>query len=377
MSKKVASSLVNVVESSRMKTILDKSACVQPVIDELMSHWSYDLYSRKPGEAYTEDGVFVGTDLDLACFLFALAERNAVINIPVYKSRRPQQITEGEMITSKDNRHGKILAVLANKENFAFSVRINDANVMTSDEVGNFRNFMIVDVDGKLYDGWKTIDFIPQAKENDFITNNKLWTGNSVIFKHFVHPNRWISFFGQHYYTTKVLIERLTEEAKILKDAATKLRAQGVIIGGGSGEKKEWPKKTVVGEQQSIKIQTLEAEVDFPDYTSEFPIGNEISLVPNYTGKSKSEMLKAIEDRARAITYSIIPKLRFAARATEYAFFQYGDNGAKMPMWIEDARWDRSYVVKGKKKVWNRMVFTRGVAIRYRVWEKSEIVAAE
>lgn len=374
--KKVAATLVNVLDTPRMQTILDKSQPIQPVVDEMMNHWSYDLYSRKPGAAYTDDGVFVGTDLDLACFLFALAERGAVINIPKYTSRRPKQVTEGEIVTSADNRHGKVLGVLANKENSSFSIRINDANVMTTDSVGNFRNFMLVDVDGEWYDGWGTIEFLPDAKENDFLNDKNLWSGNSVVFKNFIHPNRWVSFFGQHYFATKVLLDRLTDEAKYLKGVAADMRARGIKIGGAGGEKKEWPKKTVVGEQKSIKVDVIEAEVEYPDFVNEYPDADTVgSMLPDYTGTSDSELLKAVENRARSLTYSILPKLRFATRATEYAFMKHGENGLKMPAWIENARWDRSYVLKGKKKVWSRLVFKRGIALRFRLFQKSEIVA--
>ena len=66
------------------------------------------MTSRKPGAAYIDENL-VGTDLDLACFLFELAERNAVINIPQYKSMRAAKIKEGEALISKENRpgHGK------------------------------------------------------------------------------------------------------------------------------------------------------------------------------------------------------------------------------------------------------------------------------
>lgn len=378
--KKVASTLINILDTDRMQTILNRSEPIQPVIDELMNHWSYDLYTRNPGAAYTEDGVFQGTDLDLACFLFALAERGAVINIPKYTSRRPKQHTEGETVVSADNRHGKILGVLANKENSSFSIRINDANVITTDSVGNFRNFMLVDIDGKWYDGWKTIEFVPSAKENDFLTNKALWTGPSLVFKNFIHPNRWISFYGQHYFTTKVLLDRLTEEAKFLNTQATEMRARGIIIGGGNGgEKKEWPKKTVTGAQESIKIDAFECEVEYPEFLGSFPTDG--SGLPEYTGTTPSELLKATENRARNLTYSILPKLRFATRATEYAFQFYGDStvtaGKKMPTWIENTKWESGYVQKGKKKEWNRLIFTRGIGLRYRVYQKSEIVASE
>lgn len=373
--KKVAGTLVNILDTDHMQAVLDRSKDIQPVIDDMTAYWSFDLYTRKPGAAYTEDGAFQGTDLDLACFLFALSERGAVINIPEYTSRRPKQVTEGEVIVSDKNRHGKILGLTANQETLSFSIRINDANVMTTDSIGNFRNFMLVDVDGKWHDGWKTIQFVPTAKENDFLNDKKLWSDNSVVFKNFIHPNRWISFYGQYYFITKALIVRLTEEAKFLKDTAEMMRKRGVKIGGGpGGGKKEWPKKTVVGDAKSITIKAFQAEVDHPDFMNDFTV---FSCLPQAQGKSESEILKLVEDRARAFTYNIIPKLRFVTRATEYAFFFNSNNGDKMPSWIENAKWDRAYVIKGKKNIWSRLVFARGIALRYRVFDKKEQVAAD
>ena len=70
MSKKVASTLVNVIDNPMMQAAIDRADPIQPVIDKLMNHWGYDLYTRKPGAAYTDDGVFVGTDLDAGVLEF-------------------------------------------------------------------------------------------------------------------------------------------------------------------------------------------------------------------------------------------------------------------------------------------------------------------
>jgi hypothetical protein len=67
------------------------------------------------------------------------------------------------------------------------------------------------------------------------------------------------------------------------------------------------------------------------------------------------------------------------ARASELAFFEHGDD--TMPAWIKDAKWERNYVEKGKRKEWDRLVLfqpevgKRGVAIRKRTWEKTEEVS--
>lgn len=372
--KKIASTLMNVLDNAHMQVILDRSKPIQPVVDDMLKFWSYDLYTRNPGAAYTDDGVFVGTDLDLICFMSALAERGAVINIPKYEGRRQKTAAEGEVIVSKDNRHGKILSVIANKEIFSFSIRINDANVITTDSVGNFRNFMLVDVDGTWYDGWRCIEFVPTAKENDFLTNNSLWSGSSVVFKNFVHPNRWISFYGQYYFITKALLDRLEKEGKHIDECIGQIKARGVKL--PPGDAVEWPKKTNIGDVKSIMVKTLEAEIDYPDIYGNWCDVTD-GLLPDFKGKNDVDLLRAMYARKKEITFSLIPKLRVAARATEYAFFKYGDEGKKMPAWIENAKWEPGFVVKGKRKEWNRLVFVKGIALRYRVWEKSEQVAAD
>ena len=140
MPKQVSKTLKGVLDHPLMETIMDRSKDISVAVDEVTRWWDYDLYTRKPGPAYTVDEVFTGTDLDLACFMYALSERNAVINIPTYKSMRKKTIKKGQMVTSADNRHGNITGLASNKKVFSFSVRIKDMNVMTSEQVGDYRN---------------------------------------------------------------------------------------------------------------------------------------------------------------------------------------------------------------------------------------------
>jgi hypothetical protein len=175
VAKHIAATLKDAAAGDAMQRILNRSAPIQDVIDTLIDHWGYDLYTRKPGPAYYADGAFNATDLDLACFLSALVDRKAVINLPKYEAKRAKTIREGERVLSASNRHGQVQGLTANKEVFSFSVRILDQNVIqagtedTPDTVGAFRNFMLVDIDGEWHDGWKTIEFMPSAKENDFL----------------------------------------------------------------------------------------------------------------------------------------------------------------------------------------------------------------
>ena len=152
--------------------IINKSSSVEPVIDEVLSYWNYDLFTRKPGLVYSEDGVYDGTDLDLVVFLFALSDRGAVINLPEYKSIRQGTVTEGVSVVSNLNRHGKLLNVQANQETFVFSIKVFDANVTTTDTVGDYRTFALTDFDGTWHKGWKSLSFLPNAKENEFLNNS-------------------------------------------------------------------------------------------------------------------------------------------------------------------------------------------------------------
>jgi hypothetical protein len=379
VAKHVAQTLKDAAAGDAMQRILDRSEPIQDIIDTLLDHWSYDLFSRKPGPAYFENGVFQPTDLDLACFMSALADRKAVIVLPHYTSRRAKTIREGERILSKTNRHGQIQGLTSNKEVFSFSVRILDQNVIqagtetTPDEAGAYRNFMLVDIDGTWHDGWSRIEFSPTAKENDFLKDKSLWTGNSVVFKNFVHPNRWISFYGQYYLLTKALIARLEDENKFLNTEVDRLLNAGCKFPPvGAGAKKEWP-KTTKGESVAEKVDAFEAEVDLP-FSGSFP-----------TFQVENESLVEADTLARILKSKVVPALRFSTRATELAFFKAGCKSKGLPAWIKEGSrdiWESGYVVEGKKKEWERLIFTqlfpgqKGIALRYRVYTKTERVAA-
>lgn len=352
-----------------VKKIQNKQSDILPVIDEVLGYWGYDLFSRKPGLAYSEDGTYIGTDLDLAVFLFALADRGAVINLPEYKSMRQTTVTEGTVVTSKDNRHGKVVGVIANKETFVFSVKIIDANVIKTDSVGEIRTFSLTDFDGSWYDGWKNINFMPDAKENEFINKTGILKNNRITFQNFVHPNRWTSIYGQYYFITKLLIDRITEEAAYYNTVIKDMIAKGVKY-LQEKQPETYPQTAKVGDAQSIKVTAFEALVDFPSDNSAFPEFE-------YT----TEMLEKLTELRKKLVYSITPKLRYAVRATECAFYQHvkKHNLSSFPSWVKGIEWEVDYIPKGKRTKYNRIVLTTAdngdeAAIRFRVWQKSEQV---
>lgn len=371
MSKQVAQSIKDMASGEAMTAVLDRGQDVADVLKTLKEHWAYDLYERKPGPALLENGVFTPTDLDLACFMSALADRHAVISLPHYEAARARTKTEGEHVVSKNGRHGKIMGLTANKEVFSFSVRINDMNVVSTDgdgneEIGAPRNFMLVGVDGKWWKGWDRIEFMPNRAENDFLLKNKLWTGNTVHFTNFVHPNRWTSFYGQYYLLTKALVARLTEEASFCRAEAKRIAATGIKLPPVEPS----PKSEKAGADKPITVAAFEVELDAPFTGSFKPFEADLA---GYN---------AAKERARILSYNEVPILTFAVRATELAFHNKGREEAGFPTWIKGAKWENGYRVSEKSRTdWQRLVFAQrkvgelGVALRYRVYDKTERIA--
>ena len=368
MQKLVAKSLTTILENPLMQVIQDKSKDVDEVIDKVLDLWQFDLYKRKPGPAYTEDDIFVGTDLDLATFLFALMGRGAVINIPKYKCMRPSSKTPGTIVVSEDNRHGQIVGLTSNKSVFTFSVKIKDMNVITADSVGDFRNFSLTSPTGEWYPGWSNIEFTPSAKENKFLDDHDIWTDNKIIFKNFISPNRWVSFYGKSYFITKALIERLSDEGRFYYSKMKEMAERGIRLPskGYSTETED-----TSGDKGEAKVFTgFEVEIDLPSNNSKYK-DVEISL----------ESLTYITERRKRLIYSVLPKLRFVTRATELAFYKYGNYN--FPAWIQNAKWQTDFVAPGKRTKWNRLVLFQpgvgeyGVSIRCRETQVKDVVSQE
>ena len=368
--KQVAKSLKSVLDYDVTECILDRSSDIQQAIDEVNNYWDYDLYKRKPGPAYTSEGIFQGTDLDMAVFLFALKGRGAVINIPTYKSLRNAKIKEDQILSSKENRHGKLLGIVSNKDSFIFSVSIIDYNVIKTDSAGDPRTFALTNFDGEWYDGWKKLTFLPDVNENKFIHENQILSGNnSITFNNFISPGRWTSFFGKYYFITKALISRLEEESKyyfqIIKKIKEDLNIQ--TIPTYSTKKDTESKHKVITEKgKSIKIKSFVSEIDLPDNESKYP---------EY--KSTKENYGNLIEKRNNYIYKILPQLRFSTRSTEYVFYKNGNND-RFPAWIKNVKWQE---YKIKRTLWDRLILFQpapgqlGVSIRKRIYEKTETVS--
>lgn len=365
-SKVVASSLTSLLVNDVTKTILNRSEDITPAIDEVQSWWGYDLLNRRPSPAYNEYGIFQGTDLDLACFLYALSSREAVINLPEYHSHTKSKIREDQQLISKQNRHGKLVGVGGNKDFFSFHMKIIDENIIGEDKVGYPRTFSLTDKIGNWYEGWKRIEFVPTLKENRFLTENKLWSGHTIHFKNFVHPNRWISVFGQHYVITRLLMDRLEDQASFLNNEIKRLLNSGIKYPGNEGPKSY---DVSYGDSKQEKFPAFEMKVYIPEAKY---IGEYIPLKNN-----QDELVSAYRKRKHMI-YSVVPQLRFMTRASEFAHFKSPD---RFPSWIKNVKWEGGFKLpKGRieyerLKLFQDKVGELSVSLLKRSYEKSATVA--
>ena len=360
--KKIAASLKNLLDSELVLDILDRKSNIEPAADIVKSFWDYDLFSRKPSPAYNEYGIFKGTDLDLACFLYSLSGRGAVINIPWYKAATQKKKRKDQVVTSSRNRHGELLSVLGNQLFFKFNIKVIDQNVIGANKVGDYRTFTLTDYDGKWYPGWEKIEFVPSLNENKFITENKLWSGNRIVFKNFVHPNRWTSFFGQYYIISKLMIERLAEEAKYLNKEIKEMILEGIKFPPGEGI--QTYDYDPPGETKSVTFNAFEAKIHVPELglKGEFvkPKHDQQTLLEIYEKRKKLNRTKE--------------GLMFMTRATEYAHHIAPD---RMPAWIQNTTWEDNFVEPGKRIKWTRLklfqpeVGKHAVSILKRVYPKA------
>lgn len=366
-SKQISQSLMTLLINPMVLDTLNRQADIIPVAEAAKGFWSYDLMNRTPSPAYNEYGVFTGTDLDLACFLYELAGRGAVIDIPYYKAgTRKTKRADQERISASG--HGAIIGVGSHKDFFKFSVKIFDENVVGADKVGDFRNYNLTNHTGEWYDGWRTIQFVPTMNENKFITENRLWSGNRIVFSNFIHPNRWTSFFGQYYVISKIVIERLTEEIKHLNAELKAMLSEGITYPEGEGPAPFVERE--YGETKPMKFESFQAKIFIPelDLKGEYPEieHDQKNLVSTY---NKRKELAKIKD-----------SLSFMTRATEYAHYINPD---RMPAWIQNVSWEKGFREPGKRTDWDRLLLFQpevgkhGVSILKRTVEKTARVSPD
>ena len=364
--KTIAESLLFMLTHPVATAILNRSNNISEAIKEVKDWWGYDLFKRRPGPAYYDDhGNFHKTDLDLACFLYELSKRGAVVNLPMYQSKRAAQLRGDQQLISKSNRHGKIIGLAANKDFFSFSVKVFDENVIGENQVGDFRTFMLTDFDGSFYEGWREIQFTPTLKENRWLSENNLFTGNKIYFNNFVAPSRWTSFFGHHYVLSKMMLDRLKDEASHYGWQVKAMRAKGIEFPEGEGPK---PRDVTKLKGKWEKFPAYEVRVQYPEIEGAYP---EI--------EHNQENLVKFYKLQNSYSRSIAPTIRFMTRITEMAHFKHPKN---FPFWVKNAKWESGYKLPKGRIEWERLVLFQPdvgqptVSLLKRTHEKSTEIAA-
>jgi hypothetical protein len=338
-------------------------------VDAVVAQSVFGWEGRKPKPALDEEGRFQGTDLDLLSFLVPVAERGAVIEFPHYRSRRPSVRREGERHVGGGSRFGQLTGLTSNQDVFSFSARIFDSTVVMADPdtgretTGAFRNFMLVDLNGRWHKGWDRIIWDPSAQENAFLNQYDLWTGSTVVFRSAVHPNRWQSIFGAPYLLLKMLVERLKDEARFYFDEGKRLDHLGIRFSGGDGPQESAPLTASATMTQKIEVATLEAVVDTPPFIGAY------TEVP----ATRDGLRKAYEWRKKLL-YTMKPKVQFITRADELAYFLHGNQ--RIASWLEGRRWNSGYKPPRGRVSWEQMVLSNDVALRYRIRKVTQDVAS-
>lgn len=349
------------------KAIMDRSKPVdEALIDAVLGQSLFTWEGRNPAPALDPDGLFQGTDLDLLSFMMPMGERGAVIETPRYRNRRKIVKRENERKVGT-NQFGPVTALISNKEVHSFSARIFDSTIAVRDPdteketLGAHRNYMLVDCDGHWYDGWDRIYWDPTAAENKFLTEKSLWTGNTVCFKYYVHPNRWQSVFGAPYLLLKMLVDRINDEAGYYRAQMKILEENGLTL--PPGEKKPYVPPEYEGATKSIKVKALEAILDLPGFSGSYP------SLPETT-----EGLVNAYRRQKYLTWTLKPQVQFVVRADETAYFKYGED--QVTHWMDKRTWKNWTPPRGRI-VWRQMVLSPDVALRYRIREITQQVSAE
>lgn len=324
---------------------------------------------RNPAPALDSDGNFQGTDLDLLSFLMPMADRGAVIEIPRYRNRR-KIVKRANERKIGSNQFGAVTGLTSNKDVLSFSVRLFDQTIVKHDsktgkeQTGAHRNYMIVDCDGHWYDGWDRICWNPTAAENTFLTEKSLWTGNSVVFKYYIHPNRWQSVFGAPYLLQKMLLERLDDEAQFYRGEIKRLQDAGIIFPRGQGGFFYAPPESE-GKTKAIMIQTIEMVLDIPNFS-----GSYIPAIKSLGG------LCAAYNRQKYLTWTLKPFVQFCTRANEAAYYQFGQGS--VAHWMQDRTWVSGWKQPPKGRImWNIMQLGTDMALRYRIKNVTQRVSAE
>jgi hypothetical protein len=242
--------------------------------------------------------------------------------------------------------------------------------VVGEDTVGFPRNYSLTDHEGNWSKDWTHINFVPTMNENKFITENSLWSGHQIVFSNFAHPNRWTSFFGHYYAISKIVMERLTEEAKHLNKQIKEMKDAGIAFPDGQGPAIKPPSTYSYGKVKSVVFKSFESKIFIPEMglKGEFPKieHSQANMIATYQKRKRLNHLKEF--------------LTFMTRATELTHYNAPD---RMPAWIKNVEWESGFREPGKRTDWERLKLFQpepglhSVSILKRTFDKATQVSVE
>ncbi|OYT32564.1 hypothetical protein DRJ22_00045 [Candidatus Woesearchaeota archaeon] len=366
----IAKSLADLDTNPIVQTTLDRTQNLDNIIDTVLNIWTPDLSRRRTTlqiEYINNQPTYV-TSLDFLPLLLNLSIRNAIVNITEYNNLRPTIKKTGEKVISKQNRHGNVLQINANKDTHAFSILIKDYNTIEklnngTERAGLPRRFNILDDAGNWYDGFNNLEFIASLTSGE-LELLKFKETIDITFKYFVHPSRAMSIYSAGYLITKLAEDRCADEAKFYRSLAEQLKKQDITLKEdifsdwkyyfkkNKKTKKLMPKKIRMKKSKILEKENYEkgivpvllAKLEHPDFKGEYPIKGltpQAKILEYKWGLPKNknalqDILRYCKARNNYLTFNINTQLRACTRAVELAFLKYGGTGSKQLEWGEE-----------------------------------------
>ncbi len=363
MAEDIAQTLKELPNHPIVKAALSRSRPLEDLIDDYMGAWQADLEERKPALVYTEtdsgEPLYKTKTLDLFTVLLALAENEQVISIAGYHRMREQQVREDQRVIDSEHRYGQVKSVVSNKDVGSFSARIWDLAVETtlpdgSTELGDWRNFALVDVYGRVRPEWEagtvSIDLTPEQEEFFKSLGMEILSA-PIKFENFIHPQLYKAAFGQRYAIGKVLAEYVPVEREYWKGVEKKVSSllanQGIDLKEENKRRRgPVPKRSYGGKKgEEVIVPAIEGKLAFKMKLGDYPWygldekDNKRELPSSYDALSTEDLKDFgwyIKKRKDELSYTLGPKIRAPLRAVELALFLKLTDGENLETLIRD-----------------------------------------
>lgn len=245
------------------------------------------------------------TDMDLASYLLALSQRQAVVAIDSYERLTPR-VDQADVRHVGDVRFGHVVGLVSHREYLSFGLRLLDASVVGSDgyteAVGQPRSFTLLAPNGAWHTKPARLSWRERWDEAEF---NRVHQLSLADIQHFVHRNRAESVMGSPYLAAKCLLVRLEDEIEHFRKPP-----------------------------QAFGVSSIKRHVDVAsEIVPSFTMGLEgFSLTGDYPYDICSfQHLNQLCQWRQLVQWVV--------RIDEYAFYRYGLVGSYTAPWVRGTTW--------------------------------------